>query len=476
MDSLPLRVSGRVGAGVWLGLAAVLVWVPLPLGSNRPWAVGLLALAVWALLVGVYVRHSLAGAPAALTPSLRLAWLPLALWLGLCALPGSQLLFDGGTADPSRTREYLLRTLLYGAAFVLTLWLATSPRRVMWLLGAVVGAGVLQALLAVVLYSTGATYVFLFDEFEQGGRATGTFPNPDHLAGYMELCLSAGLGLMLAQFGGEQRVRRSTWQHSLRAALVFLMSGKMLLRMTLVLLVIALVMTHSRMGNGAFFISLLLVGAVVATVSRRLRRPALWLVLSMAAVDVFIIGQWVGLERVVTRLQGTAEASSKTVATFGLGAKSAPPPSEQSLAERLVVPRMALQLVAERPWFGHGGGTFYTVFPPFKTEALPLQWDHAHNDYVEVASDTGLVGLALWVGLGLATAVRSVRLLRDSQPRLSRGLGAAALMALCSIGLHSMVDFNLQIPANALTLVVILALPWSVPEPGGGAGRTPALS
>jgi O-antigen ligase len=180
-------------------------------------------------------------------------------------------------------------------------------------------------------------------------------------------------------------------------------------------------------------------------------------------VDVVIIGQWVGLDRVVARLQGTAEASSHTVATFGLGAQPAQPPSEESVAQRLEVPRMALQLVADRPWFGHGGSTFYTVFPRFKTAASPLLWDHAHNDYVEVASDTGLVGLALWVGLGLATAVRSARLLRDSQPRLNRGVGAAALMALCSIGLHSMVDFNLQIPANALTLVVILALTWTVP-------------
>lgn len=478
MNSLP-RLGGspigHVGALTWMCLAAVLIWAPLPLGSNRPWAVGLLAMTVWGLAAVLHAWHSRAGAALRLAASLRPAWLPLALLLALCALPAGQLLVEGGTADAARTREYLLRTLLYGAAFVLTLWVATPPRRVLWLLGAIVGAGILQAVLAVVLYSTGATYEFLFDAFEQGDRATGTFPNPDHLAGYMELCLSAGLGLMLAQFNGEQRVRRSTWQHSLRAALVFLMSGKMLLRMTLVLLVIALVMTHSRMGNGAFFISLLLVGTVVATVSRRLRRPALWLVLSMAVVDVFIIGQWVGLERVVTRLQGTAEASSKTVATFGLGARSAPPPSEQSFAERLVVPRMALQMVAERPWFGHGGGTFYTVFPPFKTEALPLQWNHAHNDYVEVASDTGLVGLALWAGLGLATAVRSVRLLRDSQPLLSRGLGAAALMALCSIALHSLVDFNLQIPANALTLVVILALAWSAQLRGGtmqGAPRT----
>jgi len=44
------------------------------------------------------------------------------------------------------------------------------------------------------------------------------------------------------------------------------------------------------------------------------------------------------------------------------------------------------------------------------------------------------------------TMMRSLRLLRDRQPRLSQGVGAATLMALLTIGLHSFVDFNLQIP------------------------------
>jgi len=75
---------------------------------------------------------------------------------------------------------------------VLTLICAkASSRRTSWLLGSVVGAGVLQAAIAIGLHSTGASYDYLFMDFQQGGRASGTFPNPDHLAGYMEICLSA---------------------------------------------------------------------------------------------------------------------------------------------------------------------------------------------------------------------------------------------------------------------------------------------
>ena len=232
------------------------------------------------------------------------------------------------------------------------------------------------------------------------------------------------------------------------------------------------------MGNGAFFLALLLVGSLVAARSRRLRRPALWVVASMALVDVFIIGQWVGLERVVQRMQATAvvNAPAETV-VFGRAPVNAPQPREESLQQRLEVPKLSLQLVALKPWFGHGGGTYYTAIPPFKHGGLPQYWDQAHNDYVQVASDTGLVGLALWLAAGVATAWRAWQLLPDRRHgSMHRDFSVAALMALACMGMHSMVDFNLHIPANALTFTVLLAAVWAVP--GGrtdGRGATKGL-
>ena len=65
--------------------------------------------------------------------------------------------------------------------------------------------------------------------------------------------------------------------------------------------------------------------------------------------------------------------------------------------------------------------------------------------------------------LAAASAWRAARMLPDDQPRLTRGIGVAALTALCCMGLHSVVDFNLQIPANALVFTTLLALVWAVP-------------
>lgn len=458
-------------------LLTAVVWAPWPLGSNRPWALAILATLLWAGLTLAALARLAPDCAAVRASALpATAWVPIAALSGFAGLLVAQLVpglgTGGGTVsiDTFATQHYLFTTGVYGGAWALVLLTTVSQERAGRLLGAVVAAGVCQATVAVVLYSTNWRYELWFAAFEQGGRSTGTFVNPDHLAGYMELTLSAGLGWLLAQFNPQSGMRSANWQAGLSAMLGFLLSPKMLLRLLLVVAVIALVMTHSRMGNGAFFIALFVVGAVVAWRSQRLRRPALWVVVSMAVVDVFIIGQWVGLDRVVKRIKDTAEASISSpsapdsTAAFGSAAPTQRPPSEQSLQERLEVPLLSLKLVAAKPWLGHGGGTYVTAFPPYKVDGLPLLWDQAHNDFVQVASDTGLLGLALWLTTGLASAWRALRLIDDHQSAINRGLGVATLMAVFCMGLHSMVDFNLHIPANALTFTVLLALVWALPE------------
>ena len=465
----------RLQALGFAGLLVALIWAPWPLGSNRPWGVALLAAIVWASLALAAVGRVLQARPGrALQPG---AWLPVAALAGfgglalLQLLPGLGAGGDTLSIDPFQTRRYLLVTLLYLGAWLLVLLTVNTRTRAQQLLGGLLTAGLLQAVAAVLLYSAGHSYELWFAAFDQGDRAKGTFVNPDNLAGYMELTLSAGLGWLLSQLGEATPDPRAGWRTRAVAVLGFVMSAKMLLRLLLVVLVIALVMTHSRMGNGAFFMSLAITGALVAWRSKRLRRPALWLVASMAVVDLFVIGQWVGLDRVVQRLKHTAEASSETLAGFGLA--NAQPPREETLLQRLEVPRLSLQLVAEKPLLGHGGGTYYTAFPPLKQAGLPWHWDHAHNDYVQVACDMGLLGLALWISVGIASAWRAAGLLHDDETRVNRGLAVAAIMALCCIGLHSVVDFNLHIPANALTFTVILAAVWAVPGRPIGRSRKP---
>lgn len=440
-------VCERVLRGAFAAFLGLLFWVPLPLASNRTWALGFLAAAMLALLLVVCVVMCLGGFDS--LRKLRSASLPLAglagyaIWL---TLQWSGAVPDVASRDPFNTLQYLLLTLTYLGAFALILLLADSAARVKWVLGAMVATGLLQALVAIGLFASHAKHIYLFMPYEQGSRAMGTFANFDHLAGFMELCLAAGVGLMLATMEPSES-RRPNRRQRLVALLKFMMSGKMLVRLMLVVMVIALVLTRSRMGNMAFFTSLLLVGGAAVAFNARLRRGAFWLVASLIVVDVIVVGQWVGIDQVVARLQNTAVVNEHAR-------------GEETVEQRADTPRQALALVKTMPLAGYGAGSFYSVFPRFKSEDKEGYWDHAHNDYVQIAGEAGLVGFGLLAAVVLASLWRLMRFWRKDESRLNRGVAFGVSMAVCALLIHSWVDFNLQIPANALYFCVFLSLVW----------------
>lgn len=445
-----------------------LVWLPLPLASNRQWAVALFAAIVWLLLAAGGLLRLNASTARADAP--RTSWgghLVLALLVLLTAWTSLQLTRFGYTEDAHETRIYALRCIGYVGAFWLVQLLVTSDRRRMALLAGLLGAGVVQALIAMVLFSGSAKYEYLGSSFAQGLRATGTFPQADALANYMLLTFSAGLAVMLMQMGAARtgppgRAR----QHRLHAAIEFMMSGKMVVRLMLITLVIALVLTRSRMGNGAFFLGLLLVAAWVMARSPDLRKSAAILVVSLLVVDLVVIGQWVGLSKVLNRMEATeiaADAASAAQLEPATATTAPPVHREETLEERTRPVRDTLAMIRERPWTGFGGGAFYNAFTRYKVESLALPYNHAHNDYVEIAADVGLPGLLLLAGVALLTALRAIQLMQDRSSPHARGVAAGVGMGLICALLHALVDLNLQINANAMVLTVLLAVVWSVP-------------
>jgi O-antigen ligase len=213
----------------------------------------------------------------------------------------------------------------------------------------------------------------------------------------------------------------------------------MVLRLALCVLVIALTTTHSRMGNGAFFASLLVAGLIGIALSRFATRNTVLLLASLVAIDLFIVGSWFGVEKLAKRIEET---------------------TVQDVQEREEPPKYALDLIKDYPVFGAGPGSFYLAFPPYRKETITAFFDHAHNDYVEFAAESGILGLAIlgtFVLLSLGAALRAQWERRDP---LMRGMSFACIMGVTAILIHSWVDFNLQIPANAALFMVLLALGW----------------
>jgi O-antigen ligase len=115
----------------------------------------------------------------------------------------------------------------------------------------------------------------------------------------------------------------------------------------------------------------------------------------------------------------------------------------------------ALRMWRAHPVLGVGLGDFETAYPRYQSFPSDLWIDHAHNDYVEAVAETGLVGAVLILSL-LALFFRLA--FRDwGRPLRSQGswirLGAA--IGCCGMLVHSFVDFNLHIPANAAWFAVL---------------------
>jgi O-antigen ligase len=479
VPAIHLSKSAPADQWVFVGLLAVLVWAPLPLGSNRTWAIGVLLVWLLVLLAGVAVawRHALDAAHERLTlfkwPLLLLAGMVGLTWLQVVPLPAawvgaiSPMAAQGQeptrwmtlSLDVFQTRNMGMLAFVYFSIFLVALLTIRNADRLDRLAQLLVWSGVLQAVLGAVLFSVKAEYRIFYTEVSHT-RMIGSFVYHNSLAGYLCMCLSVGVGLMLARLSGGSSTHQN-WRARLVDVLKFMLSAKMRLRLLLVVMVIALVLTRSRMGNAAFFVALLVVGLAGIVLARKTAPKTIALIASLVIIDVLVVGTWVGLEKVVERIQET----ELRTADGGLS---------ESVEARTEAARTALAVVKDFALVGSGGGSFYNVFLSYRTPQYAYAYvDHTHNDYVEIACDYGLTGLALLGLLVGLTLWKVMVVLAKRHATLPRGIAFGVAMSVVALLVHSTVDFNLQIPANALTMVVILAMGWVAATLPRGAAVTP---
>ena len=459
--SVPRRFD--LDAPLFWAFAALLVWAPIPLGSNRAWAWGVLEASAFILLALWLVLW--AGGRVRATEALRgawLAWILLGFWLAVQAvdvvpMPESvvsalspaaarahALASDLGIAqptitlsiDPEASRVSLLKSLAYAAIFFLALALLSRRSRILVLARVLVYAAVANAVYAVLMHLAGGTEEWFGTLISHGDSASGTYANRNHFAGYLEMSLALGIGLLIA---GLSDRKADTWKKFLRQTLEWILSPRMVLRLALCVLVIALTTTHSRMGNTAFFASLLVAGAIGIALSRHATRNTVILLASLVAIDLFIVGSWFGVEKLAQRLEATTASDVQV--------------REEPAA-------YAVPLIRDYAMFGSGPGSFHVAFPRYRPATVVNFYDYTHNDYVQLASESGIpafLALGAFVALCLAAALRAQWRRRDP---LMRGMSFACIMGVAAILIHSWVDFNLQIPANAALFMLLLALGW----------------
>ena len=430
---------------------ALLLLAPIPLGSNRPWAWALLELWVFILAIGWlygYMRGKHHG-----NAVFDKSWPALAcgaLWLGyvwfqLVPLPLELLsrlspeaarwheaaAYPAGleaaplTLDRHGTLQGALKSTAYLAFFGLSLLLLNRRERVTAAAFALVVSGFAQAMFGGLSALAGSL----------GESAHGTFVNRNHYAAYLVMCLSIGIGVLIANLTGA--VSR-TWRQFFRNLIALILSPRMLLRLALVVMVIALVLTRSRMGNSSFFLSLLAAGAIGLAFSKRATRSMVVLIASLIVIDIFIVGATFGVERVLERVEQT----------------------RMETEDRDEIAHYALNLWRDYPVFGAGLGSFHAVIPRYWGEIPDAPYTHAHNDYMQFAGEVGVIGVALLGAMLLMSLLVALRAQQVRTDPLMRGISFGSMMGIIALMIHSAVDFSLQIPAIALTFMLVLALAW----------------
>jgi len=461
--ALAVQSAPSAGRTLFFLFILVLIWAPLPFGSNHLWSWSFLE--AWVLfLASAWLLLFVAGRVRT-THAFRRAWPVLVLFVGVFVLVQLQLLplpasvlaqlspaaadihaitqtANTITLDPAATRAAALKTLTYGVLFALTLLLVDSRARLRILGLSLVFSGVFQASYGALMTLSGLEYGFFVAKEHGTGVVTGTFVNANHLAGYLEMCVGVGVGLMLADMSTRPA---ASMRESLRRILSSLLGNQGLVRLFLVVMVIGIVLSKSRMGNIAFFSSLIMAGTLYAVLAKRFSLATLLFFISVVLVDILIIGNHFGIDRVAEEIQqGLRLDSSISVREY-----------------RPTVSEDTLQIVRDYPLTGAGAGSFASVYPMYDDgDAGFLFWKHAHNDYLQFAAEFGLAGFVMLGAIVIRSAWMAISAQHRRRDQKMRGIACGILMAIVAMLIHTAVDFNLQIPANAATFVVILAMAW----------------
>jgi O-antigen ligase len=342
---------------------------------------------------------------------------------------------------PYETVSQLLLLVTYLTAFYLVVLLCQERDAKKRIVFALVAVGMFEALYGLLQYLTGWQQIFGYVKKYYLEDATGTYINRNHFAGLLEMILPFAVVLALRQ----ARVLRHVML-SEAASIRRVLSGLELLPLVFWLflattLFAALIFSRSRMGIISALVSLVVVLVLARTSSFPAISKTLVAILFFLGVVGLVV--WIGSDPVIFRFESLGQEYV------------------QSDQNRISIWRDTLHLIHQHPLFGTGLGTFSLAYPSVQTAFLTLFVDHAHCDYLEVFSELGLPGGFLLFGSIFWILARTISYHNEARERFDKDVLLACAGSLVAILLHSMVDFNLHIPGNALMFSVILAVACS---------------
>ena len=342
---------------------------------------------------------------------------------------------------PYATRMKLFELLCYALVFFVVVNTVRKREHLLWIVVALIAVGSFEALYGLLQYLSGHQHIWSYKKEVGRDCVTGTYINRNHLAGYLEMVIPLAIGLVVSMRKGDREARYG----GLRARLARLGSDSSARQVMVVaaatLMGVALLFSRSRAGIAGFFLAAAVLWATLRVF--RSGKRSRWISAAAVALMLFA-GSWLGLSIAFERFGAFFEKGELTL----------------DRVERLSFYRGCMELSGRGPLTGFGLGCFVRVFP-LEKEAFGGQWwltTHAHNDYLETLVEAGypalLIVLAALAGLAAYVLPRCRRHSRSK----SVPLAAGAIGGIGAMLFHSIFDFNLHIPANALTFAILLGI------------------
>lgn len=330
-----------------------------------------------------------------------------------------------GAAVEYPARAELLRVLVYALVFFIVLDHLHGQEEMQALVFTLIGVGTFISMYAVYQFITDSPFVWhLRKPAGYMHRATGSFICPNHLAGFLELALPLSLACLITG-----RFKPLTKVFIGYAALAMLAG---------------LAVTVSRAGWVSAGISVAILFLLLLK-NPTYRIPSAAMLMLMAAGVAFFVSKTDQPGRRLGEIIASGGTLGDTRPQLWKGAQG---------------------VWNENRTWGAGPGQFDEAWRKHRPPDIQMRPLYAHNDYLNTLADYGTAGLGL-VALSLAAlgwgVVRVWKFVQRGGDIASRQSNRSALVLGAAIGLiailvHSLADFNMHIPANALTAVVLMAI------------------
>jgi O-antigen ligase len=407
------------------GVFGLLLFGPLAFGAVEAWSISIMQLgagvlfALWAARQVAAAELEIVGNP---------LFLPMLLFAGLILWQ----LTMGRTAYRADTFSAALLYCTYGLLCFLVVQCLRKTSQVKVLAWTFSGYGFTLAMFALMQGIASNGKLYWLRTAQTDGWIYGPYVNHNHYAGLMEMLTPIPLVISLASGVRGPRKLLAAVAAAVMASTIFL-SG-------------------SRGGMVAFAVQMALLAIFL------IKRVKSWkATLALGAFLVIALGllAWLGGGELAERMASIHSAAR----------------TELPGATRLKMDRDALKMFAQKPVLGWGLGVFGEIYPRFSSFSSNIPAGMAHNDYLQLLAEMGALGFAavLWF---LLTLYRfALKKLRHWQPDTSTAVSLAAVLGISGILVHSFVDFNLQIPANAALFYVLCVV--AAMEPRFDAHRRP---